>query len=153
MNMTYNTSTTLYADQETVAQFFTQPEMRKDYFPEVVKDISEMGTYVKDTHANPALVSPDYMVADEGFGWTTGAGTSIRLPNKEIPVTITAMEVEYVERGENTQINIQVEFDAALYTSLPKVLRCIKAMTKAKVNAFQRDINVNYSEGWEPCFA
>ena len=100
-----------------------------------------------------SFLTPDYMVADEGFGWTTGAGTKIRLTNKEIPVTITAIEVEYVQRGENTQINVQVEFDAELNTSLPKVLRCIKAMVKAKLNAFQRDINVNYSEDWEPCFA
>lgn len=153
MNMTYHTSTTVNADQQTVAQFFAQSDMRKDYFPEVVKDCSEMGTYVKDTHANPALVAPDYMVADEGFGWTTGAGTSIRLPNKEIPVTITAMEVEYVERGDNTQIDIQVTFDTALATSLPKVLRCIRAMMNAKTHAFDRDIDVSYNEGWEPCFA
>ena len=153
MNMTYTASTILFADQQTVAEFFTQPDMRKDYFPEVVKDFSNMGTYIKETHSNPSLIAPDYMVADEGFGWTTGAGTRIRLTNKEIPVSIATMEVEYVQRGNNTQINIHVEFDAELDVYLPKVLRCIKAMTKDKLNAFQRDISVSYSEDWEPCFA
>ena len=153
MNITYNASTTVHENQEMVTNFFKQADITKAYFPEVKKDISAMGQYVRIKHANPTQVFPDYIVASDGFGWTAGAGTQIRIPRKDVPVNITAIDVEYNRHGENTQITIAVTFNAKFNTGLPLAIRCIQAMVKAKLNAFKRDINTGYAEGWEPCFA
>ena len=151
MNITYTTSATVYADQETVSNFFEQADVIKEYFPEIKKDISAMGEYVQFTHSNPALVCPDYQVAG-GFGWTAGAGIQIRLPRKDIAADITALDIEYAPRGHHTHIKIAVTFNAKFNKTLPLVLRCIQAMVKAKLNAFEQDIKVDYRTSWEPSF-
>ena len=152
MNITYTASATVYADQKTVSNFFQQADVSKEYFPEVKKDISPLGEYVQATHANPTLAFPDYMVAN-GFGWTAGAGIQIRIPRKEFAANITALDVEYTPQGYKTHIKIAVTFNAQFNSALPFVVRCMQAMVKAKLNAFQRDIKTDYGTSLEPSFA
>ena len=153
MNITFKGKRTVKADIYEVADFFVQSDIDKNYFPEIHKDTCGMSQYVRGTHKHIAQVFPDYQVRRQGFGWTTGHSTCIRVPRKDINVNIKGLEVQYKASGDMTEITVQVEFDLAW--NLAGILGAyhIHMMITNKLNAFQRDIHANQCDGFAITFA
>lgn len=151
--MTYKAHKTIKAGIQEVTGFFNQKNMAHDYFPEVHKDTKSFSNYVFQTHKHPYQVTPDYRIQGIGLGWTTGGGTYIRLPRKDINAEIQAIDIEYKSVGENTKIIINVEFNPAMNLKGFVAMSHIRMMVNNKLNAFKNDIEVNQHQGWLPAFA
>lgn len=153
MNTIYTASKTIQADIQEVNTLFAQATMAADYFPEIHKDASDISAYIRTTHKHPNQVFPDYQIPYQGLGWTTGGGTSIRLPRKDINANIQSIDVEFKTVGEKTRIAIRVEFEPYTVTEAIVTARHVRMMIANKLNAIKNNLEANKHQGWAPAFA
>ena len=153
MNTTFKARKTVKAGIHEVAEFFTQEDMTKNYFPEIHKDTKGMSHYVRGSHKHVTEVFPDYQVPNQGFAWTAGHNTCIKVPRKDINANIQGVEVEYKAMGENTEIAIRVEFNPSHNVAGITAAYHVHMMIANKLDAFVRDIQAHQYDGFELSFA
>lgn len=153
MNTTYTNQISIKADAETTWQAITQTRFVQDFLPEVKKDLKGMGEYIRRTHPNAALVAPDYVVAGRAMGWSTGAGTAIRLPRKDVEAHIESVEVRIEPRGEYTRVTFEVQYAPEFGKHYFLAHRCVRGLFNLKLNVLKKDLEAQQQTDWVPAFA
>ncbi len=148
----YTSSTSIWADKEAVADFFKQPNLRKDYFPEVKNNVSSTSEHQLSTAINPAADRPHY-INENGFGWAVDSETSIELPRKDIHANIQTIDVEYKQSGNKTVVRILVKFNPrpgslGLSGLCSLAASHVRMMVFRKLTAIKRDVEANQQYGW-----
>lgn len=154
MNTTYETHINIHADIDSTWNAVTRPNFVKEFFPEIKKDLSRMGKYIQSTHKNAASVLPEYMVPHRSLGWTTGAGTVIELPRKDIHANIESIDIRFEEKGRNTTASMEVVFAPDFDNHFLFVHRCIKGLMNIKLAVLKQDLETDsHQAGWEAALA
>ena len=150
MNTQYKSKITVYADIESVWNSVTQPGFIKNFFPEIKKDLSEMGKYVRATHPNPNEVSPVYAIPQRALGWTSGAGIQIALPRKDVKANIESIDIRLVAKGAKTQIIIETDYSPKLDRNFWFAHRCIRGLINIKLAVLKRNLEADRNNvAWE----
>ncbi len=152
MAISYIASTTISADREAVEDFFKQPNLAKDYFPEVQKRVNSVGAYRLAAPVITAANRPDCYSAN-GFGWIVGSGTRIDLPRRDINANILTIDVEYKQSGRKTIVSILVKFDPTpgfkgLSGARSLAASHVRMMVSRKLTAIKRDVEANLEYAW-----
>ena len=154
MNTTYTKQISIKADAETTWKAITETRFVQDFLPEVKKDLQGMGEYIRRTHPNATLVAPDYVAPGQAMGWSTGAGTDIRLPRKDVEAHIESVEVRIEGRGEYTQVTFEVQYAPEFGKHYFLAHRCVRGLFDLKLNVLKRDLETDKTQiDWMPAFS
>ena len=154
MNTFYSKEITIKADADTTWDAITQSRFVKDFLPEVKKDLQGMGEYIRRTHPNAALVAPDYVAAGEAMGWSTGAGTAIRLPRKDVEANIDSVDIRVEGRGQYTKVAIEVHYNPVFGERYFLARRCVQGLFGMKLDVLKKDLETSKTQiDWMPAFS
>lgn len=154
MNTTFNTHINIHADIDSIWNAVTRPNFANEFFPEIKKDLSVMGKYIQSTHKNAASVLPEYMVPNRSLAWTTGAGTTIELPRKDIHANIESIDIQLEEKGKNTVVSIEVVFAPDFDNHFFFAHRCIRGLMNIKLAVLKQELETDsHQAGWEAALA
>ena len=138
MDLAYVARTNVTAKIDEISAVIGKGDFTRLYFPEV-KNISASGGY-SELNRNIHNVLPSYIVPNKGLGWSTEAGRRIRIPNKNIHVDITDIDVEISSSGGLAEVNIQVYFEADFGLRSIIAAYYIRRMVRNKLKVLKRDI-------------
>ena len=154
MNTTYKTQIKVQADINSTWNAVTQSSFAKAFFPEIKKDLTCMGEYVRKTHKNAEQVLPSYMIPHRAIGWTTGAGTTIELPRKDVHANIESIDLQLDEQGNNTIVSIEVVYAPNIDKHFFFTNRCVKGLMDIKLAVLKQDLETDsHQAGWEAALA
>ena len=154
MNTFFKTHVTVQTDIESTWNAVTQPDFIKEFFPEVKKDLSCMGEYVRNKHQNAGQESPEYMIPYRAMGWTSGAGTVIKLPRKDVHANIESMDIQFTAKGGYTTVSIEVVYAPNFDKHFFFAHRCIRGLMNIKLAALKQDLESDHHQtGWETALA
>lgn len=154
MNTTFTKEITIRADAATTWAAMNQTRFVKDFLPEVKKDLQGMGEYVLRTHPNADQVAPDYVASGEAMGWSTGAGTAIRLPRKDVEANIESVDIRVEDQGEYTKVRIEVNYAPDFDKHFILAHRCVRGLFGMKLNVLKKDLESSSKQiDWMPAFS
>lgn len=154
MNTSYLTQIKIRTDIETVWNAVTQPTFTPAFLPEIKKDLSGMGEYIRKTHRNAAHVFADYMIPHRAMGWTTGAGINIALPRKDVYTNIESIDFRFIEKSSHTIVTIEVIYTPKLNKHYFFVHRCIRGLMNMKLKVLKQELETDtHQAGWETALA
>lgn len=143
MNTTYTAQTTIYTDIEDTWEAITQPSFVKEFLPEIKKNLTELGTYVRNTHSSVDRVQPCYAIPGQAIGWNKVAGVDIRLPRKDVNANIDAVDIKLEEHGNNTRVIIEVTYNPRFGKHFILAHRCIRGLFGIKLNVLKNELEAN----------
>ena len=150
---TYTKEITVKADRDTTWNAITQTRFVQDFLPEVKKDLSGMGEYIRRTHPNATLIAPDYVAPGQAMGWSAGAGTAIRLPRKDVEANIESVEIRLEAQGETTKVTFAVQYAPQFGKHYFLAHRCVRGLFNLKLNVLKKDLEAQQQTDWVPAFA
>lgn len=154
MNTTYKKTINIQADIDTTWEAITATQFAAEFLPEVKKDITGMGQYVQHTHRNAERVMPAYVTPGQAIGWTAQAGNRIELPRQDTQAKIQAVDIEVTDRGEYTEVTIEVNYQPRLDRMFFETRRCLNGLFDIKANVLKNDLETNQeTEVFVPAFA
>ncbi len=150
MNTRHTSRITVNTDIESVWNAVTHTGFIKNFFPEIQKDLSEMGEYVRATHRSPNNVLPDYSTPQRALGWTSGAGLHITLPRKDVQANIESIDICLESKGDKTRIMIATVYAPRLDKNFRLAHRCIRGLMNIKLAVLKRDLEADRNPvAWE----
>ena len=154
MNTTYKTKIKVHAGIASTWKTITQADFVKDFFPEIKKDLSAMGEYVRSTHKNAGQTNPDYMIPHRAAGWTTGAGTRIELPRKDVHAIIESIDLQLADSGNSTVVAIEITYAANFDRHFLFAQRCVRGLINTKLTVLKQELETDsHQAGWETALA
>ena len=154
MNTTYSKVITIKADADSTWDAITRTRFVQDFLPEVKKDLSGMGDYIRRTHPNATLVAPEYVVRGQAMGWSAGAGTVIRLPRKDVEANIENVEIRIEAQGEYTKVTFEVQYAPELGKHYFLAHRCVRGLFGMKLDVLKKDLETSKAQiDWMPAFS
>lgn len=154
MNTSYKTKIKVHADIASTWNAISRTNFAKDFFPEIKKDLSVMGEYVRSTHKNAGQTNPDYMIPRQAIGWTTGGGTRIELPRKDLHANIESIDVQLIDDGNNTVVTVEIIYAPDFDRNFLFAHRCVRGLTNIKLAVLKQDLEANnHQAGWETALA
>ena len=154
MNTTFTKEISIQADVNSTWDAISQTGFVKDFLPEVKKDLQGMGEYVRRTHPNAEQLGPDYVVPGQAMGWSAGAGTTIRLPRKDVQANIESVDIRIEGQGQFTQVTIEVNYAPEFGQYFFLAHRCVRGLFGMKLTVLKEDLEKNAPQlDWVPAFA
>ena len=153
MNTHYRKEVSIHADQAVTWAAITQTRFVQDFLPEIKKDLDIMGEYVRHTHPRSDQVGPDYVAPGQAIGWSTGAGTAIRLPRKDVEANIESVDIKVEGQGEYTKVTIEVNYRPELGNRFVLARRCVRGLFGMKLDILKKDLEANTETQLIPAFA
>jgi hypothetical protein len=151
MKMTYRAHTNIHASAAAVWDAITDESFVKEFLPEVKKESEAKSQYIQATHQNASVVLPSYAVKGESIGWNSGAGKVIRLPRKDTPANIEAVDIQLNEFEGYTKLTIEVSYDSKLDYRFFVTQRCVHGLFNIKLNVLKQDIESYFKHiKWPP---
>ena len=87
------------------------------------------------------------------MGWSTGAGTVIRLPRKDVAANIEHVDIRIEGRGEYTQVTFAVQYAPQFGKHYFLAHRCVRGLFNLKLNVLKKDLEAQQQTDWVPAFA
>ena len=151
MKTTYRAHKTIYASAAAVWDAITEESFAKEFLPEVKKDGNTRSPYIQATHQNGSVVLPSYTVKGQSIGWNSGAGKVIRMPRKDIPVNIEAVDIHLNEFKDHTKVTIEVAYDSSANNRFFAIQRSVAGLFNTKLNVLKQDIESYFKHiQWGP---
>jgi len=144
MKTTYRAHTIIHANATAVWDAITQDSFVKDFLPEVKKDNTAKSEYIQTTQRNDARVLPSYAVKGQSIGWNSGAGKVIRLPRKDTPANIEAVDVHLDAFEDYTKVTIEVSYDPEFGKRFFATQRCLRGIFNVKLTVLKQDIESRF---------
>lgn len=154
MNITHKTTIKIQADQMQVWEAITQTRFVQDFLPEVKKDLTGMGEYVRNTHQNTQRVLPAYAVTGKNIAWNAVNGTTIALPRKDTQANIEMVDIQLQAQGDFTKVTIEVNYNPKFGKNFFETQRCLRGLFGIKLNVLKQELEADLQEdyNWAPAF-
>ena len=154
MKTTYKAQITVQTDVEEAWNAITQKNFVKEFFPEIKKDISNLGEYVLRTHKNLEQLAPSYMVLNQAIGWANSGTTEIKLPRKDVDANIESIDILLINKGEYTTVKVEVNYSPKIGKNFFLAHRCVRGLIAIKLAVLKKDLELNNNQiGWSPAIA
>ena len=148
MKTTYTAHTLIHASAATVWDAITADSFVKDFLPEVQRDNSAKSEYIQATQRNDARVLPSYAVKGQSIGWNSGAGKVIRLPRKDTPANIEAVDIRLDALEDYTKVTIEVSYDPDFGNRFFATRRCLRGIFNSKLTVLKQDIESRFKHSY-----